>query len=295
MNDRLKGLGVALVTPFKESGEVDFGALERLVDYVSQGGVNYLVVMGTTGETSTLNSDEKHEVLACVKKQNKGKLPIVVGIGGNDTRKVVEMIEQTDLEGVDAILSVTPYYNRPSQKGLFEHYKYIAEKSPIPIILYNVPSRTGVNMRAETTLLIARKVPNVIAVKEASGTIEQIEQIIKGRPEGFGVLSGDDAMALALIKAGGEGLISVAANAFPNHFSQMIVKQIEGDSQAAEEQWQIVQPVVRMLFDEGNPPGVKAALTVLKVTEEHLRLPLTKVTNRLYNKIQDAIKEKKLK
>ncbi len=291
MEFKLKGLGVALVTPFDKNGAVDFAALERVTKYVTAGGVDYLVVMGTTGETPTLTPYEKREVLSCVKRVNGGRKPIVVGVGGNDTAHVVEMIAQTDLDGVEAILSVTPYYNRPSQRGLYEHYKYLAERSPRPIILYNVPSRTGVNMEAETTLRIAADCPNVVAIKEASGKIDQISEIIARRPEGFYVISGDDSMALALIKAGGDGLISVAANAFPSYFETLVREQFAGSYELTERMWSKIQPTVKMLFAEGNPPGVKAAMAAQGLIENVLRLPLVPVSDQLYGQIESAIGE----
>ena len=291
MKTKLTGLGVALVTPFTPSGEVDFEALRRLVDMMIEGGADYLVVMGTTGETPTLTLPERVAVLRTVKERNAGRLPIVVGVGGNDTARVVELINQTNLDGVDAILSVTPFYNKPAQRGLFEHYKYIAERSPRPIILYNVPGRTGVNMEAETTLRIARECPNVVAIKEASGNIEQIKQVIEGAPEGFMVISGDDSLALPVIKAGGVGVISVAANAFPKYFSTMIKAQFEQQWGHTEVMFEKIRPMVKMLFAEGNPPGVKAALAARGVISNVLRLPLVSVSDELYDKIAESLRE----
>ncbi|MBO7300982.1 MAG: 4-hydroxy-tetrahydrodipicolinate synthase [Tidjanibacter sp.] len=291
MIERIKGLGVALVTPFTATGEVDYPALERLVDYVIEGGVDYLVVMGTTGETPTLTMPERVAVLRAVKARNAGRLPLVVGVGGNDTARVVELIDQTNLDGVDAILSVTPFYNKPSQRGLFEHYKYIAERAPRPIILYNVPGRTGVNMEAETTLRIARECPNVVAIKEASGNLEQITKIIENAPDGFLVISGDDSLALPVMAAGGVGVISVAANAFPNYFSSLIGEQKAGGSQENDERFEQIRPTIKMLFAEGNPAGVKAALTVKGVVENYLRLPLVPVSDELFEELKNSIVE----
>ena len=289
MTEKLKGLGVALVTPFTDSGEVDYAALDRLVDYVTEGGVDYLVVMGTTGETPTLTLPERVAVLRAVKARNAGRLPLVVGVGGNDTARVVELIDQTNLDGVDAILSVTPFYNKPSQRGLFEHYKYIAERSPRPIILYNVPGRTGVNMEAETTLRIARECPNVVAIKEASGNLEQINRVIEGAPEGFLVISGDDSLALPIMKSGGVGVISVAANAFPRYFAELIRAQAEGGSDENDAKFEKIRPTIKMLFAEGNPPGVKAALAVRGVVSNNLRLPLVEVSEELYESLRESI------
>ena len=289
MIEKLKGLGVALVTPFTDSGEVDYAALDRLVDYVTEGGVDYLVVMGTTGETPTLTLPERVAVLRAVKARNAGRLPLVVGVGSNDTARVVELIDQTNLDGVDAILSVTPFYNKPSQRGLFEHYKYIAERSPRPIILYNVPGRTGVNMEAETTLRIARECSNVVAIKEASGDLEQINRVIEGAPEGFIVISGDDSLALPIMKSGGVGVISVAANAFPRYFAELIRAQAEGGSDENDAKFEKIRPTIKMLFAEGNPPGVKAALAVRGVVSNNLRLPLVEVSEELYESLRESI------
>ena len=282
---------MALVTPFTATGEVDYAALDRLVDYVIEGGVDYLVVMGTTGETPTLTMPERVAVLRAVKARNAGRLPLVVGVGGNDTARVVELIDQTNLDGVDAILSVTPFYNKPAQRGLFEHYKYIAERSPRPIILYNVPGRTGVNMEAETTLRIARECPNVVAIKEASGNLEQIGRVIEGAPEGFLVISGDDSLALPIMKMGGVGVISVAANAFPRYFAELIGSQAEGGSEENDSKFEVIRPTIKMLFAEGNPPGVKAALASKGVIKNYLRLPLVPVTEELYGEIERSVRE----
>lgn len=291
MIEKLKGLGVALVTPFTSSGEVDYPALDRLVDYVIEGGVDYLVVMGTTGETPTLTLPERVAVLRAVKARNAGRLPLVVGVGSNDTARVVELIDQTNLDGVDAILSVTPFYNKPSQRGLFEHYKYIAERSPRPIILYNVPGRTGVNMEAETTLRIARECPNVVAIKEASGNLEQIRSVIEGAPEGFLVISGDDSLALPIMKAGGVGVISVAANAFPRYFATLIGEQERGGNEENDAMFEQIRPTIKMLFAEGNPPGVKAALAIKGVIDNNLRLPLVPISEELYASLEEAVTE----
>lgn len=291
MKSKLTGLGVALVTPFTDKGEVDFVALNRVVDNVIEGGADYLVVMGTTGETPTLTLPERVALLRAVKERNAGRLPIVVGVGGNDTARVVELINQTNLDGVDAILSVTPFYNKPSQRGLFEHYKYISERSPRPIILYNVPGRTGVNMEAETTLRIARECPNVIATKEASGNIDQICAVINGAPEGFMVISGDDSLALPIIKAGGYGVISVAANAFPRYFAEMIRCQFAGQDEKANLMFERIRPTVKMLFVEGNPPGVKAAMAIKGILNNNLRLPLVPVSEELYAELETTIEQ----
>ena len=291
---KLTGLGVAIVTPFCADGSIDYPALRRLIRFVTDGGVDYLVVMGTTGETPTLTPEEKKEVLRVAKEENAGRLPLVVGIGGNNTANVVKTIAELDTEGVDAILSVVPYYNRPAQRGIYCHYAEIARSTKLPIILYNVPARTGVNMLPETTLALARDFDNIVAVKEASGNIEQIRQLIAERPIGFNVISGDDSLAISVIESGGEGVISVAANAFPKHFAKMLTAAKEGDKELSYAMWEQTRAAVKMLFAEGNPPGVKAALTIKGVIENNLRLPLVAVTNGLYREIEAEIREKGL-
>jgi 4-hydroxy-tetrahydrodipicolinate synthase len=283
-----KGLGVALVTPFDERGAVDFDALARLVDSVTEGGVDFLVTLGTTAETPTLSPGERAEVSQFVRKQNAGRLPLAIGMGGNNTARLTEELREFDPAGFDAVLSVTPYYNKPSQEGLYRHYKAVAEASPLPVILYNVPSRTGVNLAAETTLRIAREVPNVIAVKDACGEISQIKEIVEGAPEGFLVLSGDDAMALPVMSVGGHGLISVAANAFPAEMSRMM--QTAGGSIArAQATWADLEEVCHLLFAEGSPTGIKTALAVRGICRADVRLPLVQGSERLRTAIEKAV------
>ena len=231
------GLGVALVTPFQDNGAIDFPALDALVDYVTAGGVDYLVALGTTAETPTLSTAERKAVLERIKSRNAGRLSLVAGIGGNDTAAVVAALHDFDLAGVDAILSVTPFYNRPSQRGLYEHFRAVADASPVPVILYNVPSRTGVNMQPQTTLKLAEETGNIIAVKEASGDMEQVDELIAGRPDGFHVLSGDDALAVPLIEKGGDGLISVVANAYPAYMAEMVGAAMAQDAKRSHRLW----------------------------------------------------------
>ena len=233
----LKGMGVALVTPFKEDESVDYEALDRLVDYQLQNGTDYFVVLGTTAETPTLTEEEKARIIELVVTKVRGRVPIVLGVGGNCTRVLVEKLKHDNFEGIDAILSVVPYYNKPSQEGIYQHYKAIAEATKLPILLYNVPGRTGVNMTAETTLRIARDFKNVIGVKEASGNIGQIEQLLAGRPEGFMVISGDDSMALPLIRRGGDGVISVAADVFTASFMRAVNAAFAGDWTTADAEY----------------------------------------------------------
>ena len=294
MKNNIKGIGVALVTPFDNGGAVDYEALDRLVDHVTKGGVDYLVVLGTTAETPTLTQAEKDAVKAHILERNAGKLPIVLGVGGNCTASVVEQLKTSDFTGVDAILSVTPYYNKPTQEGLYQHYKAIAEASPVPVILYNVPGRTGVNMTAETTLRIAHEVKNVLGIKEANGSVTQMSKLIKGRPEGFKVISGDDCMTLPLASLGGDGVISVVANLFPAVMSSMYGKAMKGDCKGAAEEYARLSDLLPAIFEEGNPVGIKAALNVKGYMQNVLRLPLVACSDSLKRKIADIIEREKL-
>lgn len=278
-----KGAGVALVTPFNADMSIDFPALRRLVAEQISGGTNYLVVQGTTGESPTLNSEEKKQVLETVLEVNNGKLPIVYGVGGNNTLEVAEAFTKIP-KGVDGILSVAPYYNKPTQAGYLAHYKALASATDLPIILYNVPGRTGSNVLAETTLELA-EIKNIVAMKEASGNMEQIMEIIRCKPQGFLVLSGDDAITLPLIAAGADGVISVVANSFPAHFSQMVTSALSGDFETARKLHYDLLPVTKLLFAEGNPGGVKIALEELGWMKPFMRLPLVQVSEGLKAKI----------
>lgn len=278
-----KGAGVALVTPFHADMSIDFPALRRLVQEQIDGGTNYLVVQGTTGESPTLNSDEKKQVLETVLEVNNGKLPVVYGAGGNNTLSVIEAFKKIP-KGVDGILSVAPYYNKPTQAGYLAHYKALASETDLPIILYNVPGRTGSNVLAETTLELA-EIKNIVAMKEASGNMEQIMEIIRCKPENFLVLSGDDAITLPLIAAGADGVISVVANSFPKQFSQMVSSALNGDFETARKIHYDLLPVTRLLFAEGNPGGVKIALEELGWMKPYMRLPLVQVSEGLKAKI----------
>lgn len=278
-----KGAGVALVTPFNADRSIDFPALRRLVQEQISGGTNYLVVQGTTGESPTLNSEEKKQVLETVLEVNNGKLPIVYGAGGNNTMAVAEAIKNIP-KGVDGILSVAPYYNKPTQAGYVAHYKVLADATDLPIILYNVPGRTGSNVLAETTLELA-EIRNIVAMKEASGNMEQIMEIIRCRPENFLVLSGDDAITLPLIAAGADGVISVVANSFPKQFSQMVTSALNGDFETARKLHYDLLPVTKLMFAEGNPGGVKIVLEELGWMKAFMRLPLMPVSDGLKAKI----------
>ena len=271
---RLKGMGVALVTPFKEDGSVDYDALLRLVDYQLQNGTDFLCVLGTTAETPTLTQEEKEKVKRVVIDRVNGRLPILLGVGSNSTQAVVDSVKNDDMTGVDALLVVVPYYNKPSQEGIYQHYKAVAEATELPIVLYNVPGRTGVNMTAETTLRLANDFENIVAIKEASGNIAQMDEIIKNKPEGFDVISGDDGITFPLITLGAVGVISVLGNAFPREFSRMTQLALEGDYVNALPIHHQFAEMCNLLFVDGNPAGVKAMLSIMGMVENKLRLPL---------------------
>ncbi|MBP6459827.1 MAG: 4-hydroxy-tetrahydrodipicolinate synthase [Crocinitomicaceae bacterium] len=283
-----KGSGVALVTPFKSDKSVDFDALRNLVQLQIQGGTNFLVVMGTTAESPTLTKDEKEQILQVVIDENAGRLPVVYGVGGNNTMEVANSIASVPT-GVDGILSVSPYYNKPTQEGIYQHFKFLAEASNLPIILYNVPGRTGSNMLADTTLRLA-ELPNIVAVKEASGNFEQIMDIINRKPEGFNVLSGDDAITMPLIACGADGVISVVANALPEKFSTMVNASLHGDFDLARPIHNELLNITKMFFEEGNPGGVKVALENREIMKQNLRLPLVPVSSNLANRINQEMK-----
>ena len=290
-----KGTGAAIVTPFCHEGTIDFDALRRIVNHCIVGQVDYIVVLGTTGEAVTLNANEKKDVVRCVVEEVAGRIQVVMGIGGNDTAETVENVKRADFTGISGLLSVTPYYNRPSQVGLITHFKAIAAASPAPVILYNVPPRTGVNMTAETTLALAREVDNIVAIKEASGMLAQMMQIIKNRPENFSVISGDDAISLPLIAVGGHGVISVAANAFPREVTTIIRNSLSNNFAAAQTAQYEMLDIFDTLFVEGNPSGIKAALNILGLAQNALRLPLTPVSQKTYDKLESLIRSKNKK
>ena len=286
---QFRGTGVALVTPFNEDRSIDFNGLERLVNHCTDGGVEYLVVMGTTGESATLKAEEKKQVLKHVQKVNNGKLPIVYGMGGNDTMAVVESINNTDFNGIDAILSVSPYYNKPTQEGIYQHYKTISKVSPVPIILYNVPGRTSSNISAETCLRLANDFENIIAVKEASGNMEQIMKIINERPDGFLVISGDDNLTLPMIASGGDGVVSVSGQGFPETFTDMVRKALNNEMEIARKQHYKLFEVTKMLFEEGNPGGIKEVLKAKGICQGFMRQPLWDISEDLKLRIRKEI------
>ena len=283
-----------MITPFKANMEIDWERLASMINYVIEGGTNYIVALGTTAETPTLSKEEKRDVIRFFKQQIAGRVPLVIGAGGNNTLALTKELQEMELDGVEAILSVTPYYNKPSQEGLYRHFEAVAKASPVPVILYNVPGRTGVNMSADTTCRLALDFDNIIAVKEASGKIDQIEQIIKNCPKDFLVLSGDDGMTVDVMRKGGDGVISVAVNAFPKRFSHVVYLAKQGLFDRAEEAYAPLHEAVCALFEQGNPVGVKAALTILNQIENNLRLPLVPATELLMKKMERLIREYEL-
>ena len=291
---KLSGCGAAMITPFKANMEIDWERLASMINYVIEGGTDYIVALGTTAETPTLSKEEKRDVIRFFKQQIAGRVPLVLGAGGNNTLALTKELQEMELDGVEAILSVTPYYNKPSQEGLYRHFEAVAKASPVPVILYNVPGRTGVNMSADTTCRLARDFDNIIAVKEASGKIDQIEQIIKNCPKDFLVLSGDDGMTVDVMRKGGDGVISVAVNAFPKRFSHVVYLAKQGLFDRAEEAYAPLHEAVCALFEQGNPVGVKAALTILNQIENNLRLPLVPATELLMKKMERLIREYEL-
>ncbi|MDE5651982.1 MAG: 4-hydroxy-tetrahydrodipicolinate synthase [Muribaculaceae bacterium] len=290
-NFRLEGLGVALVTPFKADKSIDFGALGRLVDFQIGSDVDFLVVLGTTGETPTLSADEQQQVINFIRNRVNGRLPLVLGLGGNNTMGIVERLHKEDLSGFSAILSVVPAYNKPSQEGIYRHYAEIAGASPLPIVLYNVPGRTGVNMTAATTLRLAHDFPNIIGVKEASGNFVQIEEIIKNKPDHFEVISGDDGITYPLMTLGAKGVISVIGNAFPREFGRMVRKCLKGDFKGALPLHFQFTELFNLLFVDGNPAGVKCTLNALGMIENELRLPLVPTRLSTNEKIHSIIEK----
>ena len=286
MNNPFKGSGVALVTPFNDDLSIDFDALRKLVNYQIDNGTDFLVVQGTTGESPTLSKEEKLEALKCVQDENKGRLKIVFGIGGNNTVEVGAFLKSISNEGLDGILSVSPYYSKPTQKGIVEHYKYLASCTPLPIILYNVPGRTASNVSVATTLELA-KIDNIVAMKEASGDFSQIMEIVQNKPEGFDVLSGDDAITMPMMAVGVTGVISVVANAYPKRFAEMVHAAANDDMDMARAAHYDLLPVTHMLFEEGNPGGVKVALEKQGIMKPLMRMPLYPISQDLRTRIEN--------
>ena len=293
--NKFKGMGIALITPFTKTGAVDYEALRRLLDYQLTNGVDFLCILATTGETPCLTESEKHKIKDIVVEKVKGTIPILMGIGGNNTAAVVEYIKKADLSGIDGILSVCPYYNKPSQEGLYQHFKTIAAATELPVVLYNVPGRVGVNMTADTTLRLARDCDNIVAIKEASGNFSQIDEIIKNKPQDFDVISGDDGITFPLITLGAAGVISVIGNALPKEFSRMVRLALQGDNVNACAIHHKFTELFHLLFVDGNPAGVKAMLHSMGLIHNELRLPLVPTRLTTDQKIAAIVKELNIK
>lgn len=289
-----RGLGIALITPFKENNEVDFDALKRLLEYQLSNGADFLCILATTGETPCLTKQEKLDIQHFVVDYVKGRIPVVVGCGGNNTAAVIEELQNGDFRGIDGILSVCPYYNKPSQEGLYQHFKAIANATNLPVILYNVPGRTGINMKAETTVRLANDCENIVAVKEASGNLEQVDEILKNKPEGFAVLSGDDSLTYPMIACGADGVISVIGNALPKEFSRMCRLERRGEFEAAVKIHHKFTDLYSLLFVDGNPAGVKALLHEMGFINNILRLPLVPTRVQTVQKMSQILKDLKL-
>jgi 4-hydroxy-tetrahydrodipicolinate synthase len=286
---KLKGTGVAVVTPFKNDFSIDFNAIKKLVDFLINNGIKYIVVQGTTGESSTMSDDEKIISREAFVKANNNRIPLVLGFGSNDTNYLLNDLNKTDFTGYSAILSVTPYYNKPTMNGLFNHFSLLAKSSTLPIILYNVPSRTGCNMLPDITIKLANEFENIIGIKEASGDLDQVKELITNSPNDFLIISGDDNTAYQSVLMGGDGVISVVAGCIPNEFSEIIRMSFEKNVSECKSKFKIIKPLLDFLFEEGNPSGVKAALSFLNLCQNNLRLPLIPVSNQLKTKIQNSI------
>jgi 4-hydroxy-tetrahydrodipicolinate synthase len=291
MNSKFLGTGVALVTPFNSDLSINHDALANIVNYNIDNGINYLVICGTTGESVTITKQEKKDVIKTISKANKGRLPLVLGIGGNNTSSVIEEIKTTDLSDIDALLSVSPYYSKPTQEGIYQHFKAISEASPVNIIVYNVPGRTSKNIDVDTTIRLANDFKNIIAVKEAGNNVSQYLQLLKNKPEDFLVISGDDDLALSIVLAGGAGVISVIGQGFPKQFSEMIRLGLKGKSKASYEIHFKLMDVVGYIFEENNPAGIKAVLEALNLCDDTVRLPLVPASNQLKEKIGAFVKQ----
>lgn len=285
-----KGLGIALVTPFASDGSVDYDVLKNLLDYQLKNGADFFCILATTGETPTLTKDEKQKIKELVVEKVGDKVPILIGCGGNNTADVVNELQTADFSGIDGILSVCPYYNKPSQEGLYQHFKAIAGATNMPVVLYNVPGRTGVNLKAETTVRLARDCENIVAIKEASGSLEQVDEIIKNKPDGFDVISGDDALTFPMIACGAAGVISVIGNALPKEFSRMIRLEMKGEIESARKIHHKFTDLFNLLFVDGNPAGMKAMLHEMGMIENVLRLPLVPTRLTTMQKISDCLK-----
>ena len=291
LSQKLKGTGVAIVTPFKKDLSIDFNAIKKLVNFLIDNGIKYIVVQGTTGESSTMSNHEKITSRQAFVKANNNRIPLVLGMGSNDTMSLVNDLKKTDFSGYSAILSVTPYYNKPSMNGLYNHFSLISKSSVLPIILYNVPSRTGCNMLPGLTIRLANEFKNIIGIKEACGDLNQVKELISSSPDDFLIISGDDDTAYQSVLMGGDGVISVTAGCIPKEFSDLINLSIEKNEFECKSKFKVIKPLLDFLFEEGNPSGVKSALSFLNLFENNLRLPLLPVSNQLKNKIKNSISE----
>ena len=294
MNNIFRGLGIALITPFTEDGAVDYESLSRLIDYQLDNGADFFCILATTGETPCLTLAEKAQIKSAIVRQVAGRVPILMGCGGNNTAAVVEELKNGDFSGIDGVLSVCPYYNKPSQEGLYQHFKAIAAATELPVVLYNVPGRTGINLKPETTCRLAKDCKNIVAIKEASGSLEQVDEIIKYKPNDFEVISGDDALTFPMIACGAVGVISVIGNALPKEFSRMIRLEFNGEFEAAQKIHHKFTDLYSLLFVDGNPAGVKALLIEMGFIKNQLRLPLVPTRVTTLQKISSIIKELKL-
>lgn len=286
---KLEGLGVAIVTPFLEDGSVDYKGLSNLIEHLVSGGCDFLVVLGTTGEAPAIPDEERYGILDFVKTTNQGRLPLVAGFGGNDTAHVLKAMREYDMNGIDAILSVAPYYNKPTQEGLYQHFKTIAEACPVPVVLYNVPGRTSCNILPETSLRLAKDIPNIVAIKEASGSFPQFMDIVRGKDDDFLFLSGDDNLTLPVISIGGRGVISVLGNSHPTEMKAMLTAAMEGDFETARQIHYKLLPLMKLIFKEGNPAGIKAILKIMGICGDRVRLPLANVSEETYNETVEAL------
>lgn len=291
MKNPFVGTGVALVTPFRKQETIDFSKLEKLIDDIIDNGVDYIVALGTTSEAATMTETERHALQDFIVECVGGRRPIMLGLGGNNTLSVRDAIANTNFDGISGILSVAPYYNKPNQRGLAQHFKHVAEASPVPVIVYNVPGRTGVNMTAETTLSLARECPNIVGIKEASGNLNQVMQILHDKPDNFAVISGDDSLTLPMVLMGAQGVISVIANSMPKEMSTMVRHALKGDVKKAVPLHFRLLPLMNAIFEEGNPSGIKALLEIQGKIGNTLRLPLVKVSKPLYNKLSSLYEE----
>ncbi len=289
-----KGLGIALITPFTPEGEVDYKSLKRLVEYQINNGADFLCILATTAEAPCLTHEEKDKITELIKEVVNGRIPILKYCGGNNTAAVIEEMKATDWSGIDGILSICPYYNKPSQEGLYQHFKAISAASPLPIVLYNVPGRTGVNMKAETTLRLANDCENIVAIKEASGSLEQVDEIIYNKPDRFDVISGDDALTFSMVASGAAGVISVIGNALPKEFSRMIRLEFKGEYEPARKIHHMFTELYSLLFVDGNPAGVKALLNDMGFIENQLRLPLVPTKIETKQKMADILERLRL-